>query len=89
MKNLELVKEQCNAMGEVDVIMPFWDRKVTLICFYASSAWIATKSVSGKKIIIENKEKSDTFCCAWTGKYSSNIFGVTHKQLDKYLNDTK
>ena len=85
MKDIEIVKQECNAMDEYkeDGGMPFWDRKVTLIQFDRKGNWLAAKSVGGKKAMIEKMEKSDTFCCAWTGQYSTNIFKIDQPILRK------
>ena len=91
MKEIELVKSNCNAMDiyTPDKLMPFWDRKVSLIVFDKENCILAAKSVGGKKAMIENMEKSYTFCCAWTGQYSTNIFPMTQKDLKDLLKATK
>ena len=85
MKDIEQI--DCNAMDtyKEENPMPFWDRKVTLIAFDKHGNWWATKSIGGKTSMIKNKEKSDTFCCAWTGQYSTNIFRITQPELKSLI----
>ena len=66
---------------------PFWDRKITLIAISKTGKWLATKCVTGKKAMIANADKSDTFCFAWTGGYSTNIFSITIKELQNIVKD--
>lgn len=89
----DLLNIDCNAMKtyEDDCGMPFWDRIVTLIVLMprlpllGPLIWGATKSVSGKIEMIEKMEKGDTFLCAWTGQYSTDIFFITQKELKMIL----
>lgn len=88
MKNIEIVKAECNALDifKTETPMPFWDRKVTLIVVSKDGHLFAAKNVGGKKALMENVEKTDTICCAWTGNYSTNIFPITIPDL-KILKD--
>ncbi len=83
MKNKEAIEFNAMDTFKPDGQMPFWNRMVTLIVVEKDGNWHAAKSVGGKKAMIENMEKSDTFLIAWTGKYSSNIFRITHAELKK------
>lgn len=85
MKNLETIDKNAMDVFTETNPMPFWHRSVTLIVFDNKGDWYATKSVGGKKAMIENMEKGDTFCCAWTGQYSTNIFTIQHKDLKALL----
>ena len=61
-------------------LMPFWDRMVTLVVV-RNGIFMATKKVDGKKEIIAKAVETDTLMIAWTGKYSTNIFSISLREL--------
>lgn len=88
MKNFQTI--EFNALQKLEEnFLPFWERRVTLIVFTKAGFIGASKSVSGKKEMIKNMETSDTFCCAWTGHYSTDIFLLTKKDLMKFMTETQ
>jgi hypothetical protein len=81
MKNREQIEFNAMDVFSPDGRMPFWNRTVTLVSFNPDNTWCAAKSNAGKTAMINNMDPTDTFLCVWTGKYSSNIFSITHKEL--------